>query len=56
MLLHIDRDPPYEWKIQRTIYSFFPLMGIHTLDVCVSTESGKNAYDEMDIFVLRPLF
>ena len=54
-VLHIDHEPPYEWKIQRTLYSFFPLVGIHTLNVCVCTESGKNAYDEMDIFVLRPL-
>jgi len=53
---HVCSEPPYEWRIQRTNYSLlFPLIGKHTLNVCVTTNSGKYAYDEMDIFVLLPL-
>jgi hypothetical protein len=47
------REPPYEWTIQATPYSFFPIRGKHTLSVGVLTSSGKIVYDEMDIFVLR---
>ena len=47
----VVRQPPYEWIIKRTMYSFFPLRGKHTLNVYVYTSSGKTAYDEMDIIV-----
>jgi len=46
-------QPPYEWKIQKSIWSRFPLKGKHTISVYVWTKDGKVAYDEMDIFVLQ---
>jgi hypothetical protein len=49
---HICEKPPYEWKIERTLMSFFPLTGKHVLSVCVCTNTGKVAYDEMDIFTI----
>jgi len=52
----IIREPPYEWTIQATPYSFFPIRGKHTLQVGVLTSSGKTAYDEMDIFVIKLLW
>ncbi len=45
-------DPPYEWGIQISSRHIFPLTGRHTLGVYVCTNSGKTAYDEMDIFVI----
>ncbi len=45
------QKPPYEWMIQISSNKILPLKGKHTLGVYVSTESGKTAYDEMDIAV-----
>jgi hypothetical protein len=50
---YISREPPYEWTIQTTPYSFFSIRGKHTLKVGAVTNNGKIAYDEMDIFVVR---
>lgn len=48
-------EPPYEWKIKRSLMSIFPLIGKHRIGVCVCTDDGKIAYDEMDIFIITPL-
>jgi len=45
-----DADPPYEWKI---IGWYLPTaIGRHTLRVFAYTDSGKVAYDEMDLLML----
>jgi hypothetical protein len=46
------KEPPFEWKIQKSSWSTVPLMGKHTVGVYVCTTDGKVAYDEMDIFVI----
>ena len=46
------KKPPYEWKIQKSAWSGFPLKGKHTIGAYVCTKDGKVAYDEMDIFIL----
>jgi len=50
---HADNEPPYEYKIGGGKYGFFRLKGHHRLSVCVATNTGKTAYDEMDIFVVK---
>jgi hypothetical protein len=50
---HIVSEPPYEWKIGTEIYKFFSLKGFHRITVCVTTNTGHTAYDEMDIFITR---
>jgi hypothetical protein len=50
---HICEKPPYEWEIERTLMSFFPLFGKHILSVCVCTNTGKMAFDEMDILIFK---
>lgn len=47
------KQPPYEWKIQKSVWSRFPLIGKHTIGAYVWTKDGKVAYDEMDIFILQ---
>jgi len=47
------KEPPYEWKIQKTVWSRFPLKGKHTIGAYVWTKDGKVAYDEMDIFLFQ---
>lgn len=37
------------WKLKK---AFYPLIGKHTLGVRVFTNSGKEAYDEMDLFII----
>jgi hypothetical protein len=44
-------EPPFEWQIRRSSYHI-PLLGRHTLEVTVTTMSGKTAYDQMDIFII----
>jgi hypothetical protein len=45
-----DADPPYEWRI---IGWYLPTaIGRHTLRVFAYTNSGKAAYDEMDLCML----
>jgi len=44
-------EPPFEWKIRRKT-QHIPLLGRHSLEVTVTTTSGKTAYDEMDIFII----
>jgi aminopeptidase YwaD len=44
-----DSQPPYEWTIKGWLY---PIKGRHILNVYAYTESGKVAYDEMDIFMV----
>ena len=46
------KEPPYEWKIQRPVWSILPLIGKHKISVYVWTTDGKVAYDEMDIFII----
>jgi len=50
---HVVKEPPYEWKIGTEIYKFFQLKGAHRITVCVTTETGKTANDEMDVFIIR---
>jgi len=46
------QQPPYEWKIELSPQKIFPFTGKHILGVYVCTNSGKTAYDEMDIFFI----
>ncbi len=46
------KEPPYEWKIQKSIWKIFPLIGKHKIGVYVWTTDGKVAYDEMDVFII----
>ena len=46
------QEPPYEWIIQISSGKIFPITGKHLLSVYVVTDSGKIAYDEMDIFTI----
>jgi hypothetical protein len=46
------KEPPYEWEIQKPVWSLFPLIGKHKISVYVWTTDGKVAYDEMDIFII----
>ncbi len=46
------QNPPYEWKIEKPFWNIKSLFGKHILGVYVTTESGKIAYDEMDIFFI----
>jgi len=46
------QQPSYEWKIELSPQKIFPFTGKHILGVYVCTNSGKVAYDEMDIFFL----
>ena len=52
---HIVKEPPYEWKIGTEIYKFFKLKGFHKITVCVSTNTGKIAQDEMDVYIAKML-
>jgi len=54
-LRHFVKEPPYEWKIGTELYKFFPLYGYHRITICVTTETGKTATDEMDILVLTQI-
>jgi len=47
------KEPPYEWKIEKSVCQKLPLFGKHTINVHVWTKDKKIAYDEMDIFVLQ---
>ena len=49
---HVNNEPPYDYQIGGGKYAFFRLKGHHKLSVCVTTNTGKTAYDEMDIFVI----
>jgi len=49
------KEPPYEWKIQKSVWQQLPLVGKHTVGVYVWTKDKQVAYDEMDIFVLQLL-
>jgi hypothetical protein len=54
----ICSKPPYEWKIGKRMYPLplpFKLKGFHRLNVCVTTNEGNIAYDEMDIFIVKLL-
>jgi len=50
------KEPPYEWKIQKSVWRNLPLIGKHTIGAYVWTKDKKVAYDEMDIFVITPLY
>jgi hypothetical protein len=50
---HICNEPPYEYRIGKGFYASFRLKGIHKLTVCVTTNTGMAAYDEMDIYVVK---
>jgi len=52
---HICNEPPYEYKIGKGYFATFRLKGHHRLTVCVTTNTGKRAYDEMDIYVVKLL-
>ena len=47
------KEPPYEWKIEKSVWQKLPLFGKHTINVYVWTKDKKVAYDEMDILVLQ---
>ena len=54
--IHICSEPPYEWRIGKKMYVLpFRLKGFHRLTVCVTTNKGNTAYDEMDIFIVKLL-
>ncbi len=48
-----NNEPPYEFKISGFYDS---LIGKKTLEVHVLTKNGTTAYDEMDIFIVKPNF
>jgi hypothetical protein len=50
------KEPPYEWKIQQCVWRSVPLIGRHTIGVYVWTKDKNVAYDEMDIFVIIPIY
>ena len=52
---HIVKKPPYEWKIGTGLYGFFNLKGFHRITVCVTSNSGKTAQDEMDVYIVKIL-
>jgi len=50
-----DTNPPYEWKI--ISWHLTNAVGRHILQVFAYTDTGKFAYDEMDLFMLtRPQY
>jgi len=52
--IYICSEPPYEWRIGKKMYVLpFRLKGFHRLSVCVTTNKGNTAYDEMDIFIVK---
>jgi len=54
--IYICSEPPYEWRIGKKMYILpFRLKGFHRLNVCVTTNKGNTAYDEMDIFIVKLL-
>ena len=54
--IHSCNEPPYEWRIGKAKYRLpFRLKGYHRLTVCVTTNEGNTAYDEMDIFIMKLL-
>jgi hypothetical protein len=48
------KEPPYEWELQKSVWSRFPLIGKHIIGVYVWTKDGKTSYDEMDVFIIIP--
>ena len=46
------QKPPYEWIVEISPDKIFPLASKHILGVYVCTNSGKIAYDEMDILII----
>ena len=54
-LRHICNEPPYEYKIGKGDYKFFRAKRHHRLTVSVTTNTGKVAFDEMDIFIFKLL-
>lgn len=50
---HGVKEPPYEWKMGTEMLKFFRLIGFHRITVCVTTNTGKIAQDEMDIFIVK---
>lgn len=54
-IIHIVKKPPYEWKIGTGLYGFFNLKGFHRITVCVTTNTGKTAQDEMDVYIVKML-
>lgn len=51
---YICSEPPYEWRIGKKMFVLpFHLKGFHRLSVCVTTNKGNTAYDEMDIFIVK---
>jgi uncharacterized protein YxeA len=48
-------EPPYELKMQKPceIKNRLKYIGYHKIGVTVTTFSGKTAYDEMDVFVIK---
>ena len=51
----ISTEQPYEWKMKKPdkIKNRFKYIGYHKIGVTVTTFSGKTAYDEMDVFVIK---
>ena len=47
----ICTEEPWEWKIGTGEFKFFSLRGHHKISVLVTTNSGKTAYDEMDVYI-----
>jgi hypothetical protein len=54
-IIHIVKKPPYEWKIGTGLFQFFNLKGFHSITVCVTTNTGKTAQDEMDVYIVKML-
>ena len=52
-LRHTVSNPPYEYQISKGWLETYRLKGHHKLSVCVTTNTGKTVYEEMDIFVLK---
>jgi hypothetical protein len=52
--IHACNEPPYEWIIGKDKYDLsFRKKGFHRLSVCLNTNNGNTAYDEMDIFIVK---
>lgn len=51
----INTDTPYDWTLKKPdkIRNRLKYLGYHKIGVTVTTFSGKTAYDEMDVYIIK---
>ena len=52
---HFCNEPPYEYIIGKGLVDFFSLKHHHIITVVVTTDTGKIAFDEMDVYMCRTI-